>query len=243
MHESPDIAADHEAERLNSFARVVRTWIAIGSLALIVGLGTLFLAEDEVEPTADPPVGLGFISDGAEPRLPDPDDESPGRVLDIIIVDAEKDQDVAILSDGAVIPRGDLPDQVAIRVDTSPAEVGSVAFEFDNARTVEDTAPYAVSGDVTGSGDFLPLFVDIGTHSLTVTPWNEGSGEGLPGEDLAVSFEIVPGDSSGRNRSLFDTLAPWIIVTALLIALLSALTALRTAGRMRSLREADRNLD
>ena len=223
-----------DAEHVATLSRVVKTWIVIGSVALIAGVGTLILARDAVAPTADPPIGYLRVADGATPTPPLVGDTSPGRVLNVIVVDAEKDVDVGLLSDGAIVARGDLPDEVALRADTSPPEVGSVAFQFDNERTIEDTPPYAVAGDVTGTRDYLPLFLDVGTHVLSATPWNEASGEGIPGEGLEVTFEITEGTSRGREANAFDDLAPWIIVTALVIALLSALTALRTAGRIRS---------
>lgn len=223
-----------ETQHVAILARVVRTWIAIGSVALVVGIGTLILARGDVAPTADPPIGYLKVADGATPTPPSNGDTLPGRVLNVIVVDAETDVDVGLLSDGAIVARGDLPDMIAIRADTSPPEVGSVTFQLDDERTIEDTAPYAVAGDVTGERDYLPLTLEPGPHVLTATPWNEAGGQGIPGEGVEVSFQVTEGSSRGREATAFDDLAPWIIVTALVIALLSAVTALRTAGRIRS---------
>ena len=96
------------------------------------------------------------------------------------------------IADGAVISRAALPKGgISIRVNTSPAIVGSVRIGFagkTNFRT-ETEAPYALFG---GPGeDYYDGTIANGKHTITGTPYTQGSGKGTAGESKTVTFTIA----------------------------------------------------
>jgi len=109
------------------------------------------------------------------------------RVVRFVLVDADRDKDIAPLRDGATLDLSRLPSRgLNVRAETAPARVGSVRFLLDGkpART-EKTAPYALAGD--HNGDYAPWSPSPGTHTLTAIP----SAEGRDGKPLTIRFKVL----------------------------------------------------
>ncbi|HEX8521845.1 MAG TPA: Ig-like domain-containing protein [Tepidisphaeraceae bacterium] len=85
-----------------------------------------------------------------------------------------------------------LPDlgRFSVRADTANA-VGSVIFNIDgqNIQT-ENTWPFAIQGN-TPSGGYNPWTPTVGTHTLTITPYEGGNGSGVAGAPVTLSFTVT----------------------------------------------------
>lgn len=116
-------------------------------------------------------------------------------VASFTLIDASTNQPVPgyeTIAAGAVIDRAALPTNgLSIRVNTSPAVVGSVRIGWNgNVKFATETvAPYALFG---GPGeDYYAGALANGTHTITGTPFTAGSGGGTAGTSLSVSFTIA----------------------------------------------------
>ena len=120
----------------------------------------------------------------------------PGlAVTGFTLIDAQSNRAVPgyeMIEAAAEIPRASLPTAgLSIRVNTTPAVVGSVRIGWDgnaNFRT-ESEAPYALFG---GPGeDYYAGTIANGTHTITGTPFTEAGGAGGAGSRLSVTFSIT----------------------------------------------------
>ncbi len=112
-------------------------------------------------------------------------------ITSFILVNADADEDLRPLSDGDTIIEGTF----TIRVETTPATVGSVVFGLnDNPRfKVENQDAYALRGD--NSGDYHAWLAEPGTYKLTATPYTEADGQGEAGTPLTITFTVVAASS------------------------------------------------
>jgi hypothetical protein len=131
------------------------------------------------------------VVDNAAPPPP------PGlSVTSLTLINADTDQDIGPLSNGATLNLATLPTtRLNVRANTNPATVGSVRFGYDGATSVsvESSAPYAFMGD-TG-GDYAPWTPSTGTHTLTATPYPGAGATGTPGASLSITFTVSGGGS------------------------------------------------
>jgi hypothetical protein len=116
----------------------------------------------------------------------------PGALVDdIFLVDADNDSDIRPLTDGTVINVNTL-DSVNLNIRaTTQGAVGSIGFELSGATThsqAETVAPYALFGDE--SGDFEPGALNVGQHTLVVTPYSEPGLGGTAGSPITVNFVV-----------------------------------------------------
>src|ERR1700722_17945719 len=78
-----------------------------------------------------------------------------------------------------------------IGVNTSPATVGSVGFNYDGNATyhVENAAPYDIGGDTNGV--YTAWTPTLGTHTLIVTPYTGANLSGTAGTSLTETFTVT----------------------------------------------------
>ncbi len=153
--------------------------------------------------------------------------EAQQRVSDLTLIDASTDKGIRILTDNDTIDPAKDGFSLSIRADTEPAVVGSVVFEFDGSvvRT-ENSAPYSFAGD--NSGDFSPMDISSGDHTLSATPYTAGGAGGTKGTPLSISLymkdgggeEVIPGgpaappaDSGSGEVTITGELMQWHKVT------------------------------
>jgi hypothetical protein len=106
--------------------------------------------------------------------------QESSSVTRFVLVDADTDQDIGVLSDGAVIDPALFP--VNVRAETTPENVGPVAFFVDGALARTENNPvYALFGN-TGS-NYEPGAFAPGGHTLAAEIANGGTG-------LSVSFSV-----------------------------------------------------
>ncbi len=104
------------------------------------------------------------------------------------LVDADTDQVIAQLSDGAEITL-DAGQNVNLVANTS-GSIGSVRFWVDGAYTAnENAAPYAIAGD--SSGDFKVWSITPGTHTVDAIPYTLANGGGESCGQDSVTFTLV----------------------------------------------------
>jgi len=130
---------------------------------------------------------------------PSNDEPTPAdlAVVDLILVNADTDQDIGPLADGSTVNLNELGTQnLNVRAETQPSTVGSVRFSLDdntNFKT-ENIAPYAIAGDNNGR-DYNAWSPSLGEHTLTVTPFTKTNGQGTEGTSVTVTFTVT-NDSS-----------------------------------------------
>jgi N-acetylneuraminic acid mutarotase len=78
-----------------------------------------------------------------------------------------------------------------IAVNTSPATVGSVGFNYDGNATyhIENAAPYDIGGDTNGV--YAAWTPALGTHTLIVTPYTGSNLSGTAGTSLTETFTVT----------------------------------------------------
>ncbi len=152
-------------------------------------------------------VSFTIVSGGSSPQPTATQSQGAGsgpRIASFTLIDANTDRDLATINNGDVFNLAQLgTTKVNIRVNTSPAQVGSVIIGVNNNSRykVENTAPYTV-GSSSGS-DYYAWNYPSGTIKLTATPYQWSSGGGTAGTPLTVNFSIVSGTA---NHSADETL-------------------------------------
>ncbi|GAA4341535.1 malectin domain-containing carbohydrate-binding protein [Flaviaesturariibacter amylovorans] len=118
---------------------------------------------------------------------------STQAVSTFTLINADTDQDLFTIADGATLDLATLPTRnLNIRANTSPATVGSVRFVLSGAqaRTVtESGAPYALFGD--NAGNYNPWTPVLGAYTLQGTPYTGSGATGTAGTVLTVRFNVV----------------------------------------------------
>ena len=153
-------------------------------------------------------VSDGSASDTVVHRLTvaDPD----FSVDSFTFINADTDQDVFQLTDGATVYLNDPPlssAQFNVRANTS-GNVDSVVFGLNgdpNYRT-ENVAPWTLGTEVAaGSGfDYRSWNIPTGTYTLTATPYSGNNGTGSPGTPLTITFTLADTDG-GTNPNQAPT--------------------------------------
>lgn len=96
----------------------------------------------------------------------------------------------AWLGDGVTIDPETLPTRaLALGANIASSGVGSIQFILDDQRSIENTAPFAVGGDIDGRYNRLSL--SPGLHTLTAIPYDSADAGGTAGIPLTISFTIV----------------------------------------------------
>ena len=109
----------------------------------------------------------------------------------LTLVDADTFQPISQynpIANGATINLATLPSHnLTIQANTSPATVGSVAFDLVNSGYLNtvNTAPYDLCGTAPCSN------LGVGLHSLTTTPYMGPNASGGAGKSMSISFSVI----------------------------------------------------
>ncbi len=118
------------------------------------------------------------------------------------LVNAGNDQDLMKLKDDAVIDLASLPSrQLNVRAEFADPEFKSVVFDFNGQKGYkkDNRVPFAFGGDK--NGDYAPISLPVGRHTLTATPYSLPGGRGVAGKSVTVSFEVTDSESDSRVTS------------------------------------------
>ncbi|MEB2319736.1 MAG: hypothetical protein OZ935_13890 [Pseudomonadota bacterium] len=109
-------------------------------------------------------------------------------VTGLVLVDAAADVDLQPLHNDDVLRLELLPSSLSIRaVVTGPT--GSVRFDHDGIEQIENVAPYSLGGDT--SGNYWPVALSAGEHTLRATPYSGPDGTGAAGGAVAIRFSVI----------------------------------------------------
>ncbi|NJC25361.1 Ig-like domain-containing protein [Neolewinella antarctica] len=122
------------------------------------------------------------------------------RIEDFLLVDADADTIIGSLVEGDVVDISQFPSG-GFNIVAIPAgdNVRSIVFELNgNTRRAESKVPYAVGGD-RGPGRFRSLVFPLGMNTLVATPYAGEKGRGEAGMPLAITFEVISGNSANSE--------------------------------------------
>ncbi|MGY3089346.1 hypothetical protein ACVWYF_002386 [Hymenobacter sp. UYAg731] len=118
---------------------------------------------------------------------------SVGGITSFTLVNADTDLDIQTMTSGMTLTLSALSTRnLNIRANTTPAIVGSVAFDLTGPQTqsgIENQAPYALFSDL--NGDYTAWTPVSGTYTLTATTFDGAQGGGTQGSGLTISFVVV----------------------------------------------------
>ena len=156
---------------------------------------------------------MKVFESGATIQIRPTDDPLPSddpEVSELVLVDADADVDIALLTDGMVINLTSAPTHnLNVRAAANDA-VGSVGFVLTGPSPftqTENLSPYSLFGDA--NGDFRSEPISVGQYTLVVTPYTGGNLTGTAGEAITVNFEVtepmqLPFDSLTENSTVQD---------------------------------------
>ena len=145
--------------------------------------------------TADVKVGLAVTSHDnskeTEALISNFTVRNPGgnfAVTRFFLINADTNADIREIHHNETINLATDGKNLNIRAETTGIE-GSVVFELDGVKVIENVAPYALQGDV--SGDYKVWAPTAGSYSILATPFAEPKGVGAAGDSLAIIVNVV----------------------------------------------------
>ena len=116
---------------------------------------------------------------------------SSTRVTGFMLVNAGTDTDIRPLLHDDWLVLSTLPPQLTIRAVSGGVVPGSVRFGYagNPAHHTENTAPYALAGDV--GGDYAPIALTAGAQELRATPYEGANASGAPGISKMIRFNVL----------------------------------------------------
>jgi hypothetical protein len=128
----------------------------------------------------------------------------PSAVRSLTLVNAETDQDIQQINEGAEINTTALPThQLNIRANLLPQiAAASVAFDFNGSTTLDNSPPFSIGGD--DNGNYNAWQLPVGTHLLKVTPYTEPNAQGQALATYTVSFTVTEGTQKVISFTLVD---------------------------------------
>jgi CSLREA domain-containing protein len=111
-------------------------------------------------------------------------------VTGFVLVDAGTDTDIGPLLHGDTLDLSALPPDLSVRAQIATVP-GSVIFDFDDTPMfqIENLSPYALGGDA--GGDYTPVALSAGEHSIRATPYSQNNGTGAAGGSWSIAFSVV----------------------------------------------------
>jgi hypothetical protein len=129
---------------------------------------------------------------GRESTTPTMPPTSGPTVESFTLVNAETNEDIGPLANGAIIDLAGLPTRnLNVRANTNLASVGSVRFGLDENLDykLDNMAPYALADDI--DGDYQPWTLTVGAHTLSAVAYSANNGSGAASVELRISFRVV----------------------------------------------------
>lgn len=119
--------------------------------------------------------------------------ESP-EVESFTLINASSNEEIGLLNEGDIINLKDYTNNsFSVLANTGTSEVGSVIFEFNGIERyrIESIAPFSLYGDAANGTEFYPVEFQLGTNTITATPYSGKYGTGYAGTPVTINFEVV----------------------------------------------------
>jgi hypothetical protein len=122
-----------------------------------------------------------------------PESYYPTSVYSFTLINADTNEDIMELKDGAVLNLAALSTlNLNIRANTF-ATIGSILFTLSGAQTrnhTENIEPYALFAD-NNKGDYYAWTPTNGSYTLTATPYDASKANGIAGTTLTIHFTVT----------------------------------------------------
>ncbi|SNR16278.1 Ig-like domain-containing protein [Tenacibaculum jejuense] len=119
--------------------------------------------------------------------------DSP-EIVSFMLIDATTNTEVGIINDGDIIDLNDYNgfNNFSIIANQGTLDIASVVFDFneETAFNTENRAPFSLKGDFNGT-NFRGVAFNLGTNTVSATPFEEKNGDGDSGIPLTINFEII----------------------------------------------------
>ncbi|QNF35502.1 Ig-like domain-containing protein [Adhaeribacter swui] len=119
--------------------------------------------------------------------------DEQAQVISFNLINANSDQPILNLTDGAVLNLATLPTRkLNIQAVTNPENVGSVVLQLSgrvNRKKKENAAPYALYSE--NKGNYLAWTPPVGNYTLIATPYSGSNGTGISGTPLSINFSVI----------------------------------------------------
>ena len=131
-------------------------------------------------------LSISVISPGVD--VP-PAEELP-RVVNLVLIDTRRGDNLLTLSNETVVDKSVLP-QFTVRAVTRPTQIGSVVFWVnDKVEKTENFEPYVIAGDVRGQR-YHRWPIGRGEYNITAVPFAEKNGRGMEGKAVSAMITVV----------------------------------------------------
>lgn len=127
------------------------------------------------------------------------DDPEQSAVTSLTLVDAVTNQDVMTLTNGSTIQLASIDELVNIRANTSGA-TESVQWQLSGTQShiaTDNEIPYALFGDA--NGDYNAWNPNLGSYTLTATPFSGDDQTGTQGASLSIHFQVKVKDDNDQD--------------------------------------------
>ena len=155
------------------------------------GNGPSLELTDLMADNSSPAFWAPSIVDGGTPGAPNQGTFTgcAPKVIAFYLVDSDDNTDLGPLLNGDVIDLSNLSSEnfsVRVELDRMP---GSVKMEGAGLTQTENNAPYALRGD--NGGDYFEVDFDLGTYTITATPYELRNLQGTEYPSMSVTFTFI----------------------------------------------------
>ena len=132
-----------------------------------------------------------------------PVDNDQPKVVSFTLIDADKNKPIVAfdpIPEGVTINLQELPTKnLNIRANIGPDKAGSVRFAYNGQQNfkTENLVPYALNSDK--NGNYHAWTPELGSHTVTATPFSKSNGQGEAGKPLTLNFTVdsyIPNSTS-----------------------------------------------
>jgi PKD repeat protein len=118
-------------------------------------------------------------------------------ISNVVLYNADNDQPIMTLSDGATLNLASLPTRRLNIVAQPSSSTGSIKFQLDNTVKIESIAPYALWGDAWPDrpNDLNAWTPSVGSHKLQITAYSGAGANGSAGPTKTINFNVVDGNT------------------------------------------------
>ncbi len=123
-------------------------------------------------------------------------------IRDFTLVDANTNESLMILEDGSLFNLDETGNELNIKANIYPEQVGSIEFMLDGVSKIENVKPYSVFGDI--NGNYFVGDLNVGTHVLVAKAYERPRAMGGLVAHIEISFEVTTSSASRKMSKLYQ---------------------------------------